>query len=127
CDPNATLTTAIGMKKPGPGKSTSRGVVVIDKQGVVKVWEQAGPQQTLDVVLEYIKTQGMTETGAPTAVAAPPPDDPKATEAAARLADPWEDRKMDEAPLIRTPTNDEAQAANTAAELGEVAAKLDAK
>jgi hypothetical protein len=68
----------------------------------------------------------MTETGAPAAVAAPPALDPKATEAAARLADPWEDHKMDEVPLIRTPTNEERDAAETAAEVGDVAAKLDA-
>ena len=125
CDANATLTSAIGMKKPGPGKSTTRGVVIIDKQGTVKLWEQAGPQKTHDVVLEYVKTQGMTETGAPAAVAAPPAADPKATEAAAALADPWEDHKMDEVPLVRTPTNEERQAADTAAEVGEVAARLD--
>lgn len=111
------------MKKPGPGKSTTRGVVLIDKQGVVKLWEQAGPQKTLDVVLEYVKTHGMTETGAPSAVAAPPAADPKATEAAAKLSDPWE--KMDEVPLIRTPTGEERNAAETAAEVGEVAMRLD--
>jgi hypothetical protein len=111
------------MKKPGPGKSTSRGVIIIDKQGVLKLWEQGGPQKTLDVVLEYVKTQGMTETGAPAAVAAPPAKDPKATEAAATLADPF--KKMDEMPLIRTPTGEERTAAETAAEVGEVARKLD--
>ena len=113
------------MKKPGPGKSTSRGVVIIDKQGVVKLWEQAGPQKTLDAVLEYIKTTGMTDTGGPAAVAAPPADDPRATEAAAKLADPWKEHKMDEVPLIRTPTNEEATAADTAAEVGAVSMKLD--
>ena len=117
-----TLTSAIGMKKAG-GSGTTRGVVVIDKQGVVKVWEQAGPAKTLDAVLEYIKTSGMTETGGPAAVAAMPADDPKATEAAAKLADPYE--KMDEVPLARTPTNEERTAAETAAEVGEVARKLD--
>ena len=111
------------MKKPGPGKSTTRGVVIIDKQGTVRLWEQAGPQKTLDAVLEYIKTQGMTETGAPSAVAAPPADDPVATEKAALLANPYD--KMDEIPLVRTPTNEEEQAANTAAEVGESAAKID--
>lgn len=55
CDPNATLTSAIGMKKPGPGKSTTRGVVVIDVDGTVRLWEQAGPQKTLDVVLDFVK------------------------------------------------------------------------
>ncbi len=115
------------MKKPGAGKSTARGVVIIDKQGVVKLWEQAGPQKTHDAVIEYIKTSAMTDTGAPTAVAAPPADDPRATEAAARLADPWGEQKMDEVPLIRTPTNEQAEVADTAAEVGDasIAAKLD--
>ena len=114
------------MKKPGPGKSTARGVVIIDKQGTVKLWEQAGPQKTHDAVIEYIKTSAMSG-GAPAAVAAPPADDPMASEAAARLADPWEENKMDEVPLIRTPTNEQAEAADTAAEVGDasVAAKLD--
>lgn len=111
------------MKKPGPGKSTLRGVVIIDKQGVLRLWEQGGPAKTLEVVLEYIKTEGMTETGAPAAVAAPPADDPMATEAAAKLADP--DTKMDEVPLVRTPSKAEQEAAETAAEVGESAAKLD--
>ena len=124
CDPNATLTTAIGMKKPGPGKSTSRGVIIIDKQGVVRLLEQAGPQKTLDVVLDYVKNEAMTETGGPAAVAAPPADDPVATEEAAKLADP--DTKMDEAPLIKTPSKEEQDAATTAAEVGETAAKIDA-
>lgn len=123
CDPNATLTSAIGLKKPGPGKSTARGVIVIDKQGVIRVYEQAGPQKTLDVVLEYIKKEGFTETGAPAAVAAPPADDPVATEEAAKLADP--DVKMDEVPLAKTPSKEEQEAADTAAEVGESAAKID--
>lgn len=79
------------------GKSTTRGVVIIDKQGTVRLWEQAGPQKTLDAVLSYIKTDAMTETGAPAAVAAPPADDPRDTEAAAILADPF--KKMDEVPV----------------------------
>ncbi|RMZ82351.1 hypothetical protein DV738_g1919, partial [Chaetothyriales sp. CBS 135597] len=54
CDPKATLTGAIGMAKGG--KSTTRGVVVIDKQGTVQVWQQAGPQKTLDAVLGYIES-----------------------------------------------------------------------
>ncbi|RMD42360.1 hypothetical protein DV735_g2763, partial [Chaetothyriales sp. CBS 134920] len=56
CDPKATLTGAIGMAKGG--KSTTRGVVVIDKQGTVQVWQQAGPQKTLDAVLGYLETAG---------------------------------------------------------------------
>jgi hypothetical protein len=88
------------MKKPGPGKSTTRGVVVIDKQGTVRVWEQAGPQKTLDAVLEYVKTEGMTATGAPAVVAAPPADDAVASEDAAKLADPY--KKMDEVPVSQS-------------------------
>lgn len=112
------------MKKPGPGKSTTRGVVVIDKQGVLRLWEQAGPAKTLEAVLEYVKTQGVTETAGPAAVAAPPAKDPVATEQAAKLADP--DTKMDEAPLIKTPSKEEQDAATTAAEVGETAARIDA-
>lgn len=96
---------------------------MIDKQGVIRVHEQAGPQKTLDFVLEYIKTEGSTETGAPAAVAAPPADDPVATEEAAKLADP--DVKMDEVPLAKTPSKEEQEAADTAAEVGETAAKID--
>jgi len=112
------------MKKPGPGKSTTRGVVIIDKQGVLRLWEQAGPEKTLNFVLQYIKNEGMTETGAPAAVAAPPADDPVASEEAAKLADP--DTKMDEVPLVRTPSRAEQEAAETAAEVGETAAIIDA-
>ncbi|KIX04943.1 uncharacterized protein Z518_05814 [Rhinocladiella mackenziei CBS 650.93] len=124
CDPNATLTSAIGMKKPGAGKSTTRGVVIIDKQGVVRLWDQAGPAKTLEAVLEYIKNQGMTETAAPTAAAASPADNPVVTEEAAKLADP--DTKMNEVPLAKTPSKEEQEAAATAAEVGETAAKIDA-
>lgn len=103
---------------------------MIDKQGKIRVYEQAGPQKTLDAVLEYIKTEGFTETGAPAAVAAPPADDPAATEEAAKLADPKllladPDVKMDEVPLVSTPSRAEEEAANTAAEVGETAAKID--
>lgn len=30
-------------------------MVLIDREGEVKIWEQAGPQKTLDVVLDFIK------------------------------------------------------------------------
>ncbi|EXJ81940.1 hypothetical protein A1O1_08007 [Capronia coronata CBS 617.96] len=124
CDPGATLTEAIGMKKPGPGKSTTRGVVVIDKQGVVRVWEQAGPAKTLDAVLEYIKTQGAEETGGPAATGAATAENPAVAEDNTELANP--DTKMDEVPLIKTPSKEEQEAATTAAEVGETAAKIDA-
>jgi len=117
CDPNATLISAIGMKKPGPGKSTARGVVVIDKQGVVRLWEQAGPAKTVDAVLGYINTRGTTESGVLSA------DGAAAPEEKAELANP--DDKMDEYPLVKTPSKDEQDAATTAAEVGETAAKID--
>ena len=41
-------------------KSTTRGVVIIDKQGTVKVWEQAGPQKTVDAVMAYIQSSDPT-------------------------------------------------------------------
>ena len=127
CDPNATLTSAIGMKKPGPGKSTTRGVVVIDKEGTVKLWEQAGPQKTLDAVLDFLKTQSTSDTditAAASGVVAPPPTQVSQTEQG-KSADPFARLKFDEAPLIVTPTNEEADAANTAAEVGVSAAKVD--
>ena len=42
CDPKASLIKAIGMHKGGSGSGTSRGVVVVDKGGNVKVWFQGG-------------------------------------------------------------------------------------
>lgn len=118
------------MKKAGTAKSAQRGVVVVDGQGIVRVWEQAGPQKTLDAVLDYIKSAGMTETGGSTGVAPVPPADPAASEEAAKLADPYTtdpDTKMEEVPLIREPSREEAEAAQTAAEVADTAQKLDAK
>jgi hypothetical protein len=42
CDPKATLIRAIGMYKGGAGSGTSRGVVVLDKKGVCRVWFMGG-------------------------------------------------------------------------------------
>ena len=56
CDPGATLTGALGMKKPGNAKGTLRGVVVVDGAGIVKVWFQGGPAKTVEVVEEYLGT-----------------------------------------------------------------------
>lgn len=104
---------------------------MIDKQSNVKVHLLGGPQKTLDVVLDYIKTSGFTETGGPAAVAAPPADDPVATEEAAKLAQPasaadkLDPYKLDEVPIAKTPSKEEAEAAETAAEVSETAAKID--
>ena len=119
-------------------------MVVIDKSGTVKVHVQGGPQATLDAVLNYIKEGGM-EMGAPAAVAALPADDPKATEAAAKLAEPevvglpvggdnlketmpteMEGvEKFDEVPLIKEASKEEEEAAKTAAEVSESAKMVD--
>jgi len=123
CDPSGGLIKALGLSKPGRGSGTTRGVVVIDKQAHVRVHTAGGPQATLDAVLGYVKSEGMTETGGPASVAAPPADDPKATEEAAKLADP--DTKMDEVPLEREASKEEIEAAETAAEVNETAKKLD--
>lgn len=57
CDPDAVLTGALGLKKPGNAKGTLRGVVVIDAKGVVRVWVQAGPAKTVEVVKEFLGGQ----------------------------------------------------------------------
>lgn len=55
CDAAASLTGALGMKKAGGAKAgTLRGVVVVDKAGVVKVWFQGGPGKTVDAVKEFL-------------------------------------------------------------------------
>lgn len=57
CDPEAVLTGALGLKKPGNAKGTLRGVVVIDAEGVVKVWLQAGPAKTVEIVKEFLQAK----------------------------------------------------------------------
>lgn len=54
CDTSASLTGALGMKKAGNAKGTLRGVVVVDKAGVVRVWFQGGPAKTVDAVKEFL-------------------------------------------------------------------------
>lgn len=159
-------------------KSTTRGVVVIDKEGKVKVWEQAGPQKTVDAVMGYVQTAGSGTTSAPpppapasdtTMADAPsaaepavgtdtapatnaevPPAAPSSTDAeqtaatgllpasstsaafaqatpesATLLSKEEEPAKMDEVPLTKEASAEEVKAAETAAEVGETAAKID--
>ena len=141
CDPKGTLIKALGLSKAG--NKIQRASVVIDKTGHVRVHEKGGPQSTLDAVLEYVKSGGVMNLGAPAAVGALPAEDPKATEAAAKLAEPAHVglpegegnvkeldmdgvEKMDEVPLIKEASKEEKQAADTAAEVAEVAMKVDA-
>ncbi|KAK5711773.1 thioredoxin peroxidase dot5 [Elasticomyces elasticus] len=55
CDPSATLISAIGFKS---GKSTTRGVFVVDKSGKVLVVEAGGPQPTVDAVKKVVEEMG---------------------------------------------------------------------
>ena len=48
CDPKRELISKLGFAKAGGG--TTRGVVVIDKEGKVQAWTTGGPQATLDAV-----------------------------------------------------------------------------
>ena len=52
CDGTGELVKALGFAKGGKG--TLRGVVVVDKEGVVRAWSQSGPAKTLEVVKEYL-------------------------------------------------------------------------
>ena len=179
-------------------KSTTRGVVVVDKAGKVNVWEQAGPQKTVDAVMGYVQAAGNGTTSTAAATAPPPApasdttmaDVPSATETTAasseiapatttemapatstemapasntEMAAPTtagaqgepttatgllpgsstsmafasatpetapllskeEPHKMDEVPLTKEASAEEVKAAETAAEVGETAAKID--
>lgn len=144
CDPSATLTGAIGMKKAA--KSTTRGVVVIDKAGKVQVWEQAGPQKTVDAVMAYVQRNGTASKSAlppapasDTTMADAPPAGGSTETAAAKTNDTApattteagpatandEPPKMNEVPLTTEASAEEVKAAETAAEVGETAAKID--
>ncbi|KAK5725120.1 thioredoxin peroxidase dot5 [Elasticomyces elasticus] len=55
CDPSAILISANGFKS---GKSTTRGVFVVDKSGKVLVVEAGRPQPTVDAVKKVVKELG---------------------------------------------------------------------
>ena len=123
CDPNQTLISAIGMKKAP--KSTARGVVIIDKSGKVQAMKQAGPQDTVDVVMEYVQGKGKNGLSAETKSVPLPPDvavPPKDANAIAAEEPP----KMDEVPIAEENTIEQVESAETAAEVSETAAKIDA-
>ena len=56
CDPQQTLISAIGFKKPPKG--TTRGVFVVDKSGKVLAAEAGGPAATVDVVKALVAKMG---------------------------------------------------------------------
>jgi hypothetical protein len=136
------------MKKAA--KSTTRGVVVIDKAGKVQVWEQAGPQKTVDAVMAYVQSNGSGTKSVPPAPAsdttmadAPPAVTSTEKTSAAHTSNATgkalansapetgpasakeEPPKMDEVPITKEASAEEVEAAETAAEVGETAAKID--
>ena len=136
CDPSATLTGAIGMKKAA--KSTTRGVVVIDKAGKVQVWEQAGPQKTVDAVMAYVQRNGTASKSAPppapasdTTMADAPPAGGSTETAPAKTNDAAPTTTTEAGPATandeppKEASAEEVKTAETAAEVSETAAKID--
>lgn len=135
---------------------------MIDKGAKVQVWEQAGPQKTVDAVMAYVQKGG---SGAPSAPPPAPKSDTTMTDALpaavtstevapatttevapatstemapatssetaptnaaeAHHANATEPPKTNEAPLTKEPSAEEKKVAETAAEVGETAAKID--
>jgi peroxiredoxin Q/BCP len=56
CDPRATLIQAIGFKKVPKG--TQRGVFVVDKESNVLAVEAGGPAATVEVVKALVESMG---------------------------------------------------------------------
>ena len=57
CDPSGQLIKALGLSKSGKGSGTTRGVVVIDKQGHVRfayVGSSLGDRPSIKVILKQL-------------------------------------------------------------------------
>lgn len=113
CDPSAKLIAAISMKKPP--KSTSRGVIVIDKRGKVTALEQGGPQRTVDVVMGVLPKKGQVSA------AAEPRSDSKAGNGVVPPADEGNASEQ----VLQQGTAEQVKTADTAAEVADSAAKID--
>lgn len=104
------------MKKPPKG--TTRGVVVIDKEGKVLAAEAGGPAATVDVVRQLVGSEETTE-GVGNA--------PEGNEVEKAI----EDGKLDAQTAEKqeatdaAPPKDEKATANVAADVADTAAKLD--
>lgn len=61
CNPSASLIGAIGLKKAPKG--TTRGVLVVKKNGEVLAAEPGGPAATLDVVKAVVEKMGGSGVG----------------------------------------------------------------
>lgn len=116
CDPNATLISAIGMKKAPRG--TTRGVVVIDKAGKILAAEAGGPAATVDVVRKLVGSGEATENVE------------KAAEGE-KIEKEIEEGKMDapaaekEQPATTSEQSKDQAMADVAADVAETAAKVD--
>jgi len=115
CDPNATLISAIGMKKAP--KSTTRGVFVVDKAGKVLAAEAGGPAVTVDVVQKLVGSAGSTEDVGNIV---------EGEKAGKEIEEGKSDGQATEKPaaIDGEPKEDEAKA-NVAADVADTAAKLD--
>lgn len=127
CDPSGNLISAIGLKKAPKG--TTRGVFVVDKSGKVLAAEPGGPQATVDVVANLIKEGkvggGLTTAEAVKTAAEEAPTSAKEDIAPAAAGTDEEPPKMEEPPLEHEVSKEDAEAANTAADVADSAAKLD--
>jgi thioredoxin-dependent peroxiredoxin len=115
CDPSAKLIAAIGLKKSPKG--TSRGVIVIDKTGKVIAWEQAGPQRTVDVVMEVLPKDGPTSSEAEAA--------PKVTAKNGVAGGQASVNGQATAEETEQGAQEQVETANTAAEVADSAEKID--
>jgi len=115
CDPKATLITAIGMKKPPKG--TTRGVVVIDKEGKVLAAEAGGPAATVEVVRKLVGSEHTTED-----VGNAPQGDEVETAIEEGKMDAQTAEKQE---ATDAEPKDEEATANVAADVADTAAKLD--
>lgn len=117
CDPNGTLISAIGLRKPPKG--TTRGVFVVDKSGKVLAAEPGGPAPTVEVVKKLVASSGTS---------APATDEAfKPAEVEEKAGEPEvEEVKSAETNGVNgTSTVEDVAKANVAADVADTAEKLD--
>lgn len=117
CDTNASLITAIGLKKAPSG--TTRGVFVIDKSGKILATEPGGPEATMNVVKKLIDSTEAVEAPAPVAETKSLVEETKTEEAV-----PVPETKTEVNGTNATKEEDVAQA-EVAGEVADTAEKLD--
>lgn len=115
CDPKATLIAAIGMKKPPKG--TTRGVVVIDKDGKILAAEAGGPAATVEVVRKLVGSEHTTED-----IGNAPQGDEVEREIEEGKLDAQTAEKQE---TIDSEPKDQESTASVAADVADTAAKLD--